>query len=43
MIRAVINPEKLGHMGTVAEAYAVLSETNDARRLGSDGATTRQA
>ncbi|MDQ1702701.1 MAG: hypothetical protein QOF57_1953 [Frankiaceae bacterium] len=39
MIRAVINPEKLGHMGPVADAYAVLGEANDARRLGGDGAT----
>jgi RNA polymerase sigma-70 factor (ECF subfamily) len=33
MIRVVLNPEKLGHMGPVADAYAVLSEANDARRL----------
>jgi RNA polymerase sigma-70 factor (ECF subfamily) len=32
MIRVVLNPEKLGHMGPVADAYAVLSEANDARR-----------
>jgi RNA polymerase sigma-70 factor (ECF subfamily) len=32
MIRVVLNPEKLGHMGPVADAYAVLSAANDARR-----------
>ena len=31
-IRAVINPDKLGHMGPVADAWAVIRETNQARR-----------
>jgi RNA polymerase sigma-70 factor (ECF subfamily) len=31
-IRSVINPEKLGHLGPVADAWAVLRETNQARR-----------
>ncbi len=30
-IRSVINPDKLGHVGPVADAWAVLRETNDAR------------
>jgi len=31
-IRAVINPDKLGHLGPVADAWAVLREVNQARR-----------
>ncbi|MEU9730876.1 RNA polymerase sigma-70 factor [Streptomyces sp. NPDC048002] len=31
-IRSVINPEKLGHLGPVADAYAVMREANRARR-----------
>jgi RNA polymerase sigma-70 factor (ECF subfamily) len=31
-IRAVINPDKLGHMGPVADAWAVIREANQARR-----------
>ena len=31
-IRAVINPDKLGHVGPVADAWAVLREANQARR-----------
>ena len=31
-IRSVINPDKLGHVGPVADAWAVLRETNQARR-----------
>ncbi|HVX43893.1 MAG TPA: RNA polymerase sigma-70 factor [Mycobacteriales bacterium] len=31
-IRAMLNPEKLGHMGPVADAYTVLRETYAARR-----------
>ncbi|MEU0564247.1 hypothetical protein ABZ297_02465 [Nonomuraea sp. NPDC005983] len=31
-IRAVINPDKLGHLGPVADAWAVVRETNQARR-----------
>ncbi|MEU7895261.1 RNA polymerase sigma-70 factor [Nonomuraea sp. NPDC049152] len=31
-IRAVINPDKLAHVGPVADAWAVLRETNQARR-----------
>ena len=33
LIRAVINPDKLGHLGPVADAWAVVRETNQARRL----------
>jgi RNA polymerase sigma-70 factor (ECF subfamily) len=32
-IRVVLNPEKLGHIGPVTDAYAVFAEANDARRL----------
>jgi RNA polymerase sigma-70 factor, ECF subfamily len=31
-IRAVINPDKLGHVGPVADAWAVIGEANQARR-----------
>ena len=31
-IRAVINPDKLGHVGPVADAWAVLREANQALR-----------
>jgi RNA polymerase sigma-70 factor (ECF subfamily) len=31
-IRAVINPDKLGHMGPVADAWALRREANEARR-----------
>jgi len=31
-IRAVINPDKLGHVGPVADAWAVIREANEARR-----------
>ena len=31
-IRTVINPDKLGHVGPVADAWAVLRETNRARQ-----------
>ena len=31
-IRAVINPDKLGHVGPVADAWAVIREANRARR-----------
>jgi RNA polymerase sigma-70 factor (ECF subfamily) len=31
-IRTVLNPDKLGHMGPVADAWAVVRETNQARR-----------
>jgi RNA polymerase sigma-70 factor, ECF subfamily len=31
-IRTVLNPEKLGHVGPVADAYAVLHEASEARR-----------
>ena len=30
-IRAVLNPDKLGHLGPVADAYEVLREANQAR------------
>ncbi|UBU16319.1 RNA polymerase sigma-70 factor [Nonomuraea gerenzanensis] len=33
-IRAVINPDKLRHLGPVADAWAVVRETNRARRPG---------
>ncbi|MFC4120029.1 RNA polymerase sigma-70 factor [Nonomuraea zeae] len=32
MIRAVINPDKLGHLGPVADTWAVVREANQARR-----------
>ena len=32
MIRAVMNPDKLGHVGPVADAWAVMREINQARR-----------
>ncbi len=32
-IRTVINPDKLGHVGPVADAWAVAREANQARRL----------
>ena len=31
-IRAVLNPDKLGHLGPVADAWAVVREANQARR-----------
>jgi len=31
-IRAVSNPDKLGHVGPVADAWAVAREANQARR-----------
>ena len=31
-IRSVINPDKLGHVGPVADAWAVAREVNQARR-----------
>ena len=31
-IRSVINPDKLGHLGPVADAWAVAREVNQARR-----------
>jgi len=31
-IRAVINPDKLGHVGPVADAWAIIREANQARR-----------
>jgi RNA polymerase sigma-70 factor, ECF subfamily len=31
-IRSVINPDKLGHVGPVADAWAVMRELNQARR-----------
>jgi RNA polymerase sigma-70 factor, ECF subfamily len=31
-IRAVLNPDKLGHLGPVGDAWAVLREANEARR-----------
>lgn len=31
-IRSVVNPDKLGHLGPVADAWSVVRETNHARR-----------
>jgi RNA polymerase sigma-70 factor, ECF subfamily len=31
-IRSVINPDKLGHLGPVADAWAIAREANQARR-----------
>ena len=31
-IRSVLNPDKLGHLGPVADAWAVAREANQARR-----------
>ncbi|MGC5022438.1 hypothetical protein [Micromonospora sp. DT47] len=31
-IRTVLNPDKLGHVGPVADAWAVIREANQARR-----------
>jgi RNA polymerase sigma-70 factor (ECF subfamily) len=36
VIRSVLNPDKLGHVGPVADAWAVNREANRARRPGSD-------
>jgi RNA polymerase sigma-70 factor (ECF subfamily) len=33
-IRTVLNPDKLAHMGPVADAWAILREANEARRPG---------
>lgn len=41
LIRAVLNPDKLGHLGPVADAVAVLNETRQAQRS-ADPATVRQ-
>lgn len=32
-IRSVVNPDKLGHVGSVADAWAVAREVKQARRL----------
>jgi RNA polymerase sigma-70 factor (ECF subfamily) len=32
----VINPDKLGHVGPVADAWAVIREANEARRPTAD-------
>ena len=32
-IRSVVNPDKLGHMGPVADAWALTRELKQARRL----------
>ena len=32
-VRSVINPDKLGHVGPVADAWAIVREANEARRL----------
>jgi RNA polymerase sigma-70 factor (ECF subfamily) len=37
-IRTVLNPDKLGHVGPVADAWAVLREANQVRRLAQDQA-----
>ena len=36
-IRAVINPDKLGHLGPVADAWAVVREANQARLATGEG------
>ncbi|TYB54579.1 RNA polymerase sigma-70 factor [Nonomuraea sp. PA05] len=38
-IRAVINPDKLGHLGPVGDAWGVVREANRARRRDGGGAT----
>jgi RNA polymerase sigma-70 factor (ECF subfamily) len=35
-VRSVINPDKLGHVGPVADAWAVIREANEARRPTAD-------
>lgn len=32
MIRSVVNPDKLGHLGPVADAWALIREASRARR-----------
>jgi RNA polymerase sigma-70 factor (ECF subfamily) len=36
-IRSVVNPDKLGHLGSVADAWAVIGEANRERRPGNAG------
>ncbi|HUY55512.1 MAG TPA: RNA polymerase sigma-70 factor [Candidatus Nanopelagicaceae bacterium] len=36
LVRSVINPDKLGHLGPVADPWAVIGEANQARRAPSD-------
>jgi RNA polymerase sigma-70 factor (ECF subfamily) len=31
-VRLVVNPDKLGHVGPVADAWALAREVNDVRR-----------
>ncbi|MEU6254527.1 RNA polymerase sigma-70 factor [Streptomyces sp. NPDC047043] len=38
-IRSVINPDKLGHMGPVADAWALRREADQVRRFQADGAS----
>ena len=38
MIRAVVNPDKLGHLGPVADAWAISREVRQARRPTTDAA-----
>jgi RNA polymerase sigma-70 factor, ECF subfamily len=40
-IRAVINPDKLGHVGPVADAWAVTREANQARQRSDDEPSAR--
>jgi RNA polymerase sigma-70 factor (ECF subfamily) len=35
-VRSVVNPDKLGHVGPVADAWAVARELKQARRLGKE-------
>jgi RNA polymerase sigma-70 factor, ECF subfamily len=35
-IRSMLNPDKLGHVGPVADAWAVNREANQVRRPGRD-------
>src|SRR5215472_8264712 len=42
-IRSVVNPDKLGHLGPVADAWAVAGELNQARRARSDDLQLRHS
>jgi hypothetical protein len=43
MIRAVVNPDKLGHLGPVADAWAISREVKQARRPTTDPAPLNSA
>jgi hypothetical protein len=40
-IRSVVNPDKLGHLGPVADAWAVAREVKQARRPNDPGSATQ--